>query len=96
MGRNAYTYRFSERVDLEDAETTLLLAMLATEGLFGRARVRMDAWYAVDESINVIVIDASTPVGMAVSLIFTAFVTAEFGPSAFNARRVQLLSETEA
>ncbi len=87
----AYRYRFTERIDLEDAQDTLQLALLAAEGLFGRTRVRMDAAWATDESINVLVVDAGTPVGMAVNLIFTAFATAEFGTDAFDVRRVEML-----
>jgi hypothetical protein len=91
MIRQAYRYRFSENVDLRDAQDTLLLALLAAEGLFGRARVRMDATWAVDPSINTIAVDASTIVGLTVSLIFTAFITAEFGRDAFDVRRVELV-----
>ncbi len=93
MGTNAYRYRFSEDIDLQDAEDTLRLALLAAEGIFGRTRVRMDAWYAVDESINVIIVDASTPVGMVANLVFGAFLAREFGVNAFDVRRVQLVAE---
>ena len=90
MSRIGYRYHFAKDTDLHEAEDTLLLALLAAEGLFGRCRVRMDSAWAVDESINVIVIDAGTLVGMTVSLIFTAFITAEFGASAFDVRQVSL------
>lgn len=91
MNRICYRYRFAGDVDLLEAKDTLLLAMLAAEGLFGPVRVRMDAAWASDESINVIVIDAGTLVGMTVSLIFTAFITSEFGASAFDVRQVETL-----
>jgi len=44
-----YRYKFSKGVDLRDAEDTLLLALLAVEGIYGECRVRMDAAYAVDD-----------------------------------------------
>ena len=96
MTRIGYRYRFAKDIDLRDARDTLLLALLAAEGLFGRGRVRMDSAWAGDESINVIVIDAGTLVGMTISLIFTAFITAEFGTDAFDVRQVEtFLAERE-
>ena len=89
MFEQAYRYRFAERVGLRDAGDTLLLAVLAVEGLFGAARVRMDFAFATDEAIRVIVVDASTDVGQAVSSIFTAFLSREFGPDAFCVKRVE-------
>jgi len=90
MSRIGYRYHFAKDTDRREAEDTLMLTLLAADGLFGRCRVRMDAAWAVDESINVIVIDAGTLIGMTVSLIFTAFITAEFGASAFDVRQVSL------
>lgn len=87
----AYRYRLAEGVDLREAEGTLLLALIAAEGLYGEARVRMDAAYVIDESIRVIVVDASTDVGQAVSAIFAAILIREFGPMAFHVRRVALI-----
>jgi hypothetical protein len=90
-----YRYRFAPGVDLGEAEDTLLLAMLAAEGLLGEARVRMDAAYAVDESIRAIVVDASTVVGQIVSAIFTTLVLREFGRQAVDVRRFEGLTRTE-
>jgi len=84
MINNGYRYRFSKGVDLRDAEDTLLLALLAAEGIYGECRVRMDAAYAVDAPLGVIVVDGSTEVGQDVCGIFTAFLTREFCPRAFR------------
>ena len=89
MFEQAYRYRFADRVDLRDAGDTLLLAVLAAEGLFGAAQVRMDLGLAVDEAIGVIVVDASTDVGQAVNGIFMSFISREFGPDAFCVKRVE-------
>jgi len=89
MIAEAYRYRFKEGVDLQEAENTLLLAVLAVEGLYGEARVRMDAGYAIDQSIRVIVVDASTEVGQSVNSIFTAYLLREFGRLSFHVRRVE-------
>lgn len=88
----AYSYKFRNQDHLNEAQDTMLLALLAAEGLFGRCRVRMDAAWAADETINVIVIDAQTLVGTAVSLIFTAFLNADIGADAFDVRRVEILA----
>ena len=93
MNRIGYSYRFDRDIDLREVKSTLLLALLAAEGLFGRSRVRMDTAWAGDETINVIVIDAGTLVGMTVSLIFTTFLRAEFGLRAFEVRQVDMLPD---
>jgi len=89
MITEAYRYRFRENVDLAEAEDTLLLAVLAVEGLFGEAQVRLDLGFAADEAIGVIVVDASTEVGQAVNSIFTAYLLREFGRLSFHVRRVE-------
>lgn len=91
MNQIGYRFRFARDVDLREAKDTLLLALLAAEGLFGRSRVQMDAAWAADESINTLLIDAGTLVGLTVSLILTAFITAEFGADAFDVERVETL-----
>jgi hypothetical protein len=86
MNEDAYRYRFDEGVDLHEADETLLLSILATEGLYGQARVRMDGAYSVDKALRAVIVDASTKVGQAVAGIFTAFVAKEFGSAAFVVR----------
>jgi len=93
MTCKVYRYRFRTDVDLRDVEDTLLLSILAADGLFGEARARMDVAYAVDPSIHTIIVDASTDVGQAVSAVFTAFVLREFGRHAVDVRRVQGVGE---
>ena len=89
MIREVYRYRFSRDIALGEVEDTLLLSILAAEGLFGEAQVRMDAGYAADPSIHTIIVDASTDVGQTVSAIFTAFILREFGRHAFHVRRAE-------
>lgn len=90
MNRIGYRYRFSSDVDFREASDTLQLALLAAEGLFGRTRVRMDAAWTEDKALNVLVVDAGTLVGITVCLIFTAFLTAEFGADGFDVRQVAI------
>jgi hypothetical protein len=84
-----YRFQFKEGVNLRDAEDTLLLALLAAEGIYGEARLRLDAAYAIDKALGVIIIDASTEVGQDVAGIFTSFIIKEFGPGAFIVRPLE-------
>lgn len=83
-----YRYKFLSAAALQEAEKTLLLATLAAEGLYGESRVRMDAAYAVDETLNTIAVDTSTSVGDDIASMFTAFVSRELGQSKFLVRRL--------
>ena len=92
MFDQAYRYRFADGNHLQEAQKTLRLATLAAEGIFGEAQVQMDAACVIDESINVIVIDASTPVGKVVNRVFAIFILREFGLRAFQVVRVEGLA----
>jgi hypothetical protein len=89
MPAEAYRYRFKEFVDPLAAEAALHLAIIAAEGLYGEAQVRMDAGYAIDGSIRAIVVDASTPVGQDVCAMFTHFLLRQYGTDAFDVRQVE-------
>lgn len=89
MTRDVYRFVLKETVPLDQAEMSLQLAILAAEGLYGGARVRMDVGYHLDEPRRTVVVDANTEVGSAVVRIFTAFLTREFGEHAFEVRRVE-------
>ena len=93
MNNVAYRYRFRPDIDLKEAQDTLLLAVVAAEGIFGQARVRMDADYHLDPTINVIIVDADTVVGQVVNQVFTAFISREFGRGRFLVRRVELVAQ---
>jgi len=88
MITEGYRFQFVEGVGLRDAEDTLLLSLVAAEGLYGEARVRMDSAYWVDAPLRTLVVDAATAVGQDVCGIFTSFLTREFGPGAFCVRRL--------
>jgi hypothetical protein len=88
MITEGYRFQFDEGVPLRDAEDTLLLSLVAAEGLYGEARVRMDSAYLVDAPLRTIVVDAATDVGQDVCGIFTSFLAREFSPGAFCVRRL--------
>ena len=88
MNRELYRYNFNAKVPLRDVEESLLLAVLATESLHGRALVRLDASFCLDTGRRSCVVDAATEVGRAIARIFTGFLTREFGEEAFKVERI--------
>ncbi len=87
MSDTVFRFSFRSGIDLIEVEATLHLAIVAAEGLFGEARVRMEVSYHVDAPHSVILIDGRTGAGDAVIRVFTAFITREFGEDAFEVRR---------
>jgi len=93
MATAIYRFEFDRKVPLEDAEMSLHLAMIVAEGLFGRARVRLDVRYDVDERRRLIVVDGATEIGAVVTRMFTGLLLREFGEDAFRTRRAERARE---
>ncbi len=88
MIAQGYKFKFLSGPALQEAEKTLLLSTVAAEGLYGEARVRMDATYVVDKDLNTITVDTSSRVGQDIASIFTAYITKELSQSKFIVRRL--------
>jgi len=84
----AYKYQFKKDIDQRDIEDMLLLAVLAAEGLFSEALVRMSSNYDQDRDAGTITLDADTPVGQVVNAIFTTYAIKEFGRDGFAVQRL--------
>ena len=84
-----YRYLFQPGVPKAEVEASLLLAVIAVEGLHGEAQTRLDAGHAVGGKFGACVIDAGTPVGRDLAKVFTAFLRREFGEDAFRVERLQ-------
>ena len=91
---HGYRYKFLSLTAAAQAEETLLLAMVAAEGLHGESRVRMDARYATDPKLFTIVVDVSTVVGEDIASIFTAFIARELGQGKFLVHRLTSAGQT--
>lgn len=89
MTPDVYRFELERSVPIDEAEMSLHLALFAVEGLFGQARVRLEAAYHVDEPRSAIVLDATTEVGAAVVRVFTSLLLHEFGGDSFHVRRVE-------
>jgi hypothetical protein len=87
MPNGTYRFEMADSVNLDGAELTLGLAILAAEGLFGGASVRMDAGYRRLDGERVFLVDGSTDVGAAVVRVFTTFLAREFGGESFKVGR---------
>jgi hypothetical protein len=94
MTHDIYRYSFDAEVPTEEVEASLLLAILATEGLHGEAQVRLDAGHCFDAALRRCVIDAGTAVGRDLNKLFTNFLRREFGEDSFQVERLEA-RETE-
>ena len=96
MSQTTYRFEIDKSVPLTEAEQSLHLAMVAIEGLYGPAGVRLDARYHLDESGRAIEVDGSTPVGSSLVKIFTTLLLREFGDDAAHVIRSEGQGATEA
>src|SRR5690349_1650792 len=88
MPQTVYRFHIGERVPLDEAEMSLHLAMIALEGLFSPAAVRLDARYHLDGPGRAILVDGSTPLGRSLVRVFTTLLCREFGDECFAVRRI--------
>ena len=89
MKTSVFRFQFEPNVSHIEAEQTLHLSIFAVEGLFGQARVRMDASYYTDEPRRTFLVDGTTEIGDAVVRVFTSLLTRELGEDGFQVRRVE-------
>lgn len=91
-----YQFKFSPQVDLNEAEASLRLAVMACEGLFGESRTRMEVAYSLDAKTSTITVDGRTAPGEAAIRIFASYVSREFGSDAFVISRREGLEAATA
>lgn len=88
MTPDAFRFELQPDVSLSEAEMSLHLALFAVEGLFGEARVRLEASYRLDAPCRSLIVEGSPEVGAAVARVFTRLLAREFGEDAFRVRRI--------
>lgn len=91
MSAEVYRYQFAPSIPFPEVESSLVLAIMATETLHGAPQVRLDAAHAVDADKRSCVVDASTRVGRDINRLFVGFITREFGEGAFQVERLDHL-----
>lgn len=88
MPATRYEFRIEPRASLAEVERTLHLALYGVEGLFGRARVRLEVQYVRDDARRRLTIDVTSDVGEAVVRMLTSLLAYEFGDSAFEVNQI--------
>lgn len=88
MNRDVYRYSFDDKAGMADVRDSLFLAVFSAEGVHGRAQVRLEAAFSLDEKSRACVIDGATPAGRTVARVFTELLTRQFGEDAFTVERV--------
>lgn len=84
MDVKQYLFTFKDTVPMAAIEETLLMAVVAAEGIHGRARVRLDAKYATNAGNRTCTVSAENEVGQGVAKIFTELLVLEIGEGAFE------------
>jgi hypothetical protein len=93
MAREVYRYRFDAGVPIAEVEATIVLSLFGVEALHGEAQTRLDAAHFLDIEGRALVIDAGTPVGKDLNLLFAGFTLKEFGLNSFQVERVEGASD---
>lgn len=84
MSKTVYRYQFEPDVPLEEAETSLIMAIVAAEALYGQPAVRLSLRYLFSEEKRVCVVDGDNEIALQVVMIFTQFLLRQFGDDAFQ------------
>jgi hypothetical protein len=82
-----YEYTFADSVRMQEVEETLLLAVIAIEGLHGRAKVNLDAKFEFSEADRTCRIDAGNRVGRDIARVLTGLLASDIGEENFRVRR---------
>lgn len=88
MNAKTFRFEFEPHVSMIDAEQSLHLAMYSVEGLFGPARVRLDASYHCDADARMITVDGGNEVGATIVKVYTGLLLREIGEDGFRVRPV--------
>lgn len=94
MSKTVYRFQFEEDVPLEEAETSLVLAIIAAEALHGQPAVRLSLRYLFSEEKRACAVTADNEVARQVVMIFIQFLLRQFDDDAFQV--TQPLSEPPA
>ena len=92
--REVIRFEFPEEIDREATEGRLSLAIVATECMFGRARVRLNAAYLMSDDGRKVAVDVSTDVGENIAQLFTGLLIRDMGEEAFSVERAERFLET--
>lgn len=84
---HVYHFQFDPKIPARELKDTMLLAVMATESLHGRARVKLDAIHDLNLLNHTCRIDAYSEVGDDLARIFTGYALREYGKDRINIDR---------
>jgi len=87
MKGSNYEFRFGDGLPMAGVEETFLMSVIAAEGIHGRARVRLDASFNVDQDRRICTVNSDNQVGEDIAGIFAEFLLLEFGEDGFEVVR---------
>ena len=95
MNKTIYHYQIKDGVLMSAVKDSLLLSIMATESLFGRPRINLEARFRLERVSRVCIIDIGTQVGETIARVFTGLLIREFGEQAFKVEKVETSLEVE-
>jgi len=87
MEESEYRFSFNDEVNMSDVEDALLMAVIAAEGIHGRARVWLDAQFNASPEERTCTVSADNEVGRGIARIFSEMLTLDIGEAAFQVGR---------
>ena len=88
MNTLVYRYQFEPHISINEVRDTLRLAASATQSVYGRRRLLLDADFDLSEADRACWIDATDEVGRHLHQVFRGFVVSEFPPHSFTVSKV--------
>jgi hypothetical protein len=88
MPRDLIKIQFLDDVPPDEIEAALVLAVFATESLYGAPRMRLDGGHNLDRDRLVLTVDATAAVGQTLSRLFLGFISRELDEECYCVRHV--------
>lgn len=89
MSKQVFRYTFNKDASMAEVEASLLLAVMACEGLHGQVDVLLDAAYYIDRERKSCEVDASTLIGRDFNRMLTGFLNREFAADEYGVELVE-------
>ncbi|OGS32960.1 MAG: hypothetical protein A2218_10260 [Elusimicrobia bacterium RIFOXYA2_FULL_53_38] len=86
-------FSFNQPITKEALEERMLLAILTTECVFSKAKVRLHGRYCVTD--DTAIIDVSSPVGEHIAEVFTGLLLRNMKEDAFTVQRLPIKEKPE-
>lgn len=87
MNTQTYRFEFEPDVAMTDAANALQMALVAIEGVVGRARLLLSVNYDIDDAGHCIEIETDGTIGAVLAQAFTNLLITQFGDEAFQVTR---------